>query len=139
LGRLAGGRNAAVPEPTAQAAARPLILEGVLLRDKPCAVKLLVGGLCVELAVEDLDAVEELHLDSPPGFGIPVRVRLRRPAQLLEIGPAWPYVGFLKGGLRTFASSSRPWSPMPLRAGHYRELEQEFLRRHGVESEADPS
>ena len=124
-------------QPTPLVTADSLILEGVLLRENPDAVKLLAGGLCVEILAEDLDAIEELHPDFPPDFGIPVRIRLRRPARLLQIGPAWPYASFLKGGRRTFASSSRPWSPMPLRSSHYRELEQEFMRRHGLESEGE--
>jgi hypothetical protein len=98
-------------------------------------VKLLVGSLCLELLAEDLVAIEELGdlAQSLSNFGIVVRASFRRPVRVLEVCPAWPYADLVRGSRRTFASASRPWSPMPPRSTKYREMERQFIQKHGLE------
>src|SRR4051794_16129618 len=86
-----------------------LVLAGFLLRGNVGALRLVSGHLCLELAAEDVLAVEEQPF--PEGLGeslaIPVELRLRPGARLLAVSPSDMYASLLIKEREPFALAVR--------------------------------
>jgi hypothetical protein len=111
-----------------------VVLAGFLLRGGAGAVRIVAGSLCLDFAADDVVAVYELPLADgvEPSFAIPVRLRLRVGARLLDASPADLYEELLVKDPQPFAIAARP-ERMPLRdSPRFRELEAAFRREVGL-------
>ena len=110
-----------------------MILDGYLLRGLNGRVRLVTGHLCLELDQADVLKVAQHAL--PPGiqegFAVPVRLFLRIGARILDISSSHPYRDLLCKPRHPFAISVRADSAL-FPSPRYRQLEQAFLRRHGI-------
>lgn len=125
--------------------ARPTIGEDVSARDAPIRlvgwilpaprdrVRLLVGELCLDVAIESVARIDPAAL-SQRADEVPLAatVELALRAEFLAVGPAAVWRDFFRTGPRPFALSAR--SAMVPMEGHetYLEREAAYLREHGL-------
>ena len=86
-----------------------VVLAGFLLRSAPDAVRLVTGQLCLDFAAEDVVGVDEQPLpdDVRASFAIPVQLRLRVGARLLNASPCDFYRQLLFKERKPFAITAR--------------------------------
>ena len=110
-----------------------IVLEGWLGRGEDSRADIFTGRMRLSFRWQDILEIEPAAMDDGPVEDslILVRVAVRRGAALLDIRPE-ELCGRLPPKPKPFALAVRP-SHEPLgRADRFRELEREFLRKHGL-------
>jgi len=109
-------------------------VSGFLLRGEDNAVRLVSGGLCLDLLAEDVLAVEEQPL--PDGLArsvaIPVRMTLRAGARVLRLCVADMYVPLLFKKRVPFAMRTRLERPDVPVSSSFARLEAAYKHRHSL-------
>ena len=97
-------------------------------------VRLLVGELCLDVAVESVLRIDPAAPGRPAAeVPLPATVELAPRAQVLAIGPAAVWRGFFRTGPRPFALAARPGRSHMDGDEAYLAREAAYLRDHGLD------
>jgi hypothetical protein len=137
-GRILGSGLGSLTDNLQNLRARPgeeVVLAGFLLRGGPDAIRLVTGQLCLDFAAEDVVAVDEQPLPEGlrPNFAIPVQLRLRAGARLLDASPCDLYEQLLFKERKPFAIAARAERTPLGDSPRFRELERAFKLEIGLE------
>ena len=109
-------------------------IEGIMVASHPGQVRLVVDQVVVDL--DEGDIVSANELPSPPGLekdvAQPVRLELRRGAQILGIGAAEVYEDVIWERGQLFAMRTRRGEPSWQISESYTQLERRFFARYGI-------
>lgn len=115
-----------------------LTLTGLLVRGPIGRVRLLVAGVCLDFAVEDITCVDQLEVssscDKMPG-ALSVEVVVRPGAAVLAVQEARALGIAAAAGQAPFAYASRPDGPIIPPATRYSEVEAHYLHRWDLADE----
>lgn len=112
-----------------------LLFDGYLLRGAEGTVRIIAGGLLLELSVDDILEVIDLERQDSDisGLAVPVRVTAKRGARLLDCTPADEYKPLLERPVEPFAYLVRKKHPPMQDAPGFRERERAYRLKHGLE------
>lgn len=112
-----------------------LLIDGYLLQGSEETVRIIVGSLLLELSIDDiLSVIDVEQQDSDTSsLAVPVRVTAKRGARLLDCTPADEYKPLLERPVEPFAYIVRKNYPPMQDAPRFREREQAYRLKHGLE------
>jgi hypothetical protein len=112
-----------------------LLIDGYLLQGSKETVRIIAGNLLLELSVDDiLEVIDVEERDSDiSSLAVPVRVTAKRGARLLDCTPADEYRPLLERPVEPFAYMVRKNYPPMQDAPRFREREQAYRLKHGLE------
>jgi hypothetical protein len=112
-----------------------LQIEGYLLRGGEETLRIVIGDLALEFAIEDVLEVAEVEGVPPErsSLAVPVRLTLNIGARLMGCSPAAAYHPLLDRVNQPFAYEVRKSYPPMQQAPRFRALERAFRQRHGLE------
>jgi hypothetical protein len=110
-----------------------LMLSGYMLRAAAGSLRIVTGGLALEFAHEDVIEVTDEESPESTGFAVPVRLRLKHGARLLDCSLSAAYLSLLAQPVEPFAYRVRKTLPPMQPAPRWRAIEQSFRELHGLE------
>ena len=111
-----------------------LIVQGLLVSSSPGQIRMILDGLWMEFAAEDVIDAEELPPPEMlrPSAAVHVRLWLRPGIQLLGVGASEQYRESLFISREPFAIAVRHGEVRIARAPKYSALEAKYLDAHGL-------
>lgn len=109
-------------------------IEGIMVAGRPGQIRLLVDQAVIDL--DENDVVEASEMPAPPDLeerlAQPVRLVLRRGAQLMDVGAAEAYRDVVWQKVELFAMRTRREEPPWEMSESYRDLERRFFASYGI-------
>ena len=120
--------------PPADVERTTLELDGFVLRAGNGVLRVVVEGLCLDFSTGDIIDITELPEpdESSGALAVPVRLTLKRGAQLLDIAPAAMYTALVEKDARPFAYAVRDTFPPKRDSPRFDALEAAFRKEHGL-------
>jgi hypothetical protein len=115
----------------------PIRLSAWILPAPDDRVRLLVGELCLDVAIESVLRIDPAAPSGPAEAPLAADVELAPRAQVLTVGPAAVWREFFRAGPRPFALAARRAKVTVEGHGAYLEREIAYLRDHGLDRSSD--
>lgn len=115
----------------------PIRLAAWILPAPDDRVRLLVGELCLDVAIDSVLRIDPAAPGRPAEVLLSAMVELAPRAQVLNIGPAAVWREFFRAGPRPFALAARPTKVLVEGHDTYLEREIAYLRDHGLDRSSD--